>query len=194
MPVTPEVLQSCRKGDPHSQLKLYREYYALVRSVCNRYRAEGQDLNILINESFFRILTRINMYQVHIPFEAWVRKVAINAVIDDHRRQKNYRHLTVIKEAEKINETDGLINWNEAEKKFDRDDLDSMLRQLPDLYRKTFCLFVFDGFSHKEIGELLQMKEGTSRWYVSEARTLLKKLLREGLKKNEKLIRGNEAR
>jgi RNA polymerase sigma factor (sigma-70 family) len=194
MPVTPEVLRACRKGDPQAQLKLYKQYYALVRSVCNRYSAEGQDLNALINDSFFRILTKINMYPVHIPLEAWIRKVTVNVVIDDHRRQKNYRQLTVIKETSDIGSGESLVNWNEAEERFDRADVEEMLKQLPDLYRKTFCLFVLDGFNHKEIAHLLRMKEGTSKWYVSEARRMLKELLHERLKKNEKLIRGNEVR
>lgn len=190
MPVTPEVLHACRKGEPKAQFQLYRQFYALVRSVCNRYAAQGQDLNALINESFFKILTRINMYSVHIPFEVWIRKVAINVVIDDHRKQKNYKQLTVIKDVSAIEPTSDRVNWNEAEQKLDHHDLELMLHELPDLYRKAFCLYAVDGFSHKEIGELLHMKEGTSKWYVSEARVLLKKALLESLKKNETLIRG----
>lgn len=190
MPVTEEVLNACKKGDPQAQLRLYRQFYALIRTVCNRYAAEGQDLNVLINESFFRILTGLNMYKVHIPFEAWLKKVAIHVVIDDYRKQKKYRQLTVIKEASNIDDTGNYINWNEAENKLNREDLEMMLRSLPDMYRKTFCLYALDGFSHKEIADLLHMKEGTSKWYVSEARMLLKTALRERLKKNETLLRG----
>lgn len=190
MPVTPEVLNACRKGEPQAQLQLYRQFYALVRSVCNRYAAEGQDLNILINESFFRILTGLNMYKVHIPFEVWLRKVAINVVIDDYRKQKRYRKLTVIKEAVDVDSADNYINWNEAENKLDQEDLETMLEALPDTYRKAFCLYAMDGFSHKEIAELLHMKEGTSKWYVSEARALLKTAVQDRLKKNETITRG----
>jgi RNA polymerase sigma factor (sigma-70 family) len=184
MPLKAELLHRCIKGDPKAQFEVYRQYYWQVKTVCSRYSSEGQDLNALVNESFFRILTGINMYQVHIPFEWWAKKVAIHVVIDNHRKEKKYREFMVIRES--VEET-CLENptWNDAVKKLNAEDLQSVLFELPDMYRKAFSLFAIDGFSHKEIADILQVKEGTSKWYVSEARDMLRKKLENKLSTKE---------
>jgi RNA polymerase sigma factor (sigma-70 family) len=187
MPVTPALLKDCKRGNSQAQFELYREYYSYIRSVCARYNHQSQDLNGLVNQAFFKILTRLDLYKPEIPFELWAKKVAIHVVIDDHRKNKKYRQLTVVKEVAEIEDESTLVDWNLAEKELDRQTLEKLLGELPELYGKIFCLNAIDGFSHKEIATLLNIKEGTSKWYLSEARKMLKQQIAARLKKNEYL-------
>ena len=67
----------------------------------------------------------------------------------------------------------GPIDWNEAEQRLHVQYLETLLRQLPPMSQKVFNLFAVDGFSHREIAEMLHISEGTSKWHVSQARRQL---------------------
>ncbi len=192
MVLTLDLLQQCRRGNRKAQFELYQQYYGQIRSVCARYNHSGQELSALVNEAFFKILTGLDSYQVDIPFEHWAKKVAIHVVIDDHRKNKNYRKLTVVKESEKLQEHQSDIDWNLAELEIDREEIEQMLMELPEMYRRIFSLFAIDGFAHREIAVMMEISEGTSKWYVSEARSMLKEKIVNRLKKNE-LNRGFKA-
>ena len=72
-----------------------------------------------------------------------------------------------------------VMDYNEADKRFDEEELLIMIRQLPPMSQKVFNLYVIDGYNHKEIGEQLNISEGTSKWHLSSARQKLKAMLRK---------------
>ena len=73
------------------------------------------------------------------------------------------------------------VDYNEADKAFNAEELKLMLEQLPDMSKKVFNLYAIDGYSHKEISEMLEISVGTSKWHVSLARTELKKRIEKKL-------------
>ena len=80
------------------------------------------------------------------------------------------------------------VEYNAADKKFDAEELENMLNQLPPVSRQVFNLFAIDGYSHKEIGEKLKISEGTSKWHVNFARTKLKEMIEIHNVQSEKKI------
>jgi RNA polymerase sigma-70 factor (ECF subfamily) len=72
-----------------------------------------------------------------------------------------------------------MMDYNEADKMFDAEELEIMIRTLPPTSQKVFNLYVIDGYNHKEIGEQLNISEGTSKWHLSSARAKLKELMRK---------------
>ncbi len=72
-----------------------------------------------------------------------------------------------------------VMDYNEADKKFDAEELQMMIRSLPPVSQKVFNIYVIDGYNHKEIGEQLNISEGTSKWHLSSARKKLKSLMRK---------------
>lgn len=147
-----------------------------------RYRRDQQDAVSALNNGFLKIIQNLDRYRRdEVPFEAWIRRIMINTVIDEFRREKKWRDLTVFAENIERAYPDEPIDWNEADQRLDVQYLESLLRRLPPMTQKVFNLFAIDGFSHNEISEMLGMSEGTSKWHVNQARSQLQSWIKTEL-------------
>jgi len=131
-----------------------------------------------VNAGFLKIINNLGRYNPDIPFDAWIRRIMINHVIDEFRKNRKVQELIDYTDfSEK--QTPDLVDYNEADKAFDASDLESMIRSLPPVTQKVFNLFAVDGYSHKEISKMLNMSEGTSKWHVSSARKKLQEIINQ---------------
>ncbi|MCH8555355.1 MAG: sigma-70 family RNA polymerase sigma factor [Schleiferiaceae bacterium] len=176
MKVTESLIERCRKEDRQAQFELFKLCYGFLMGVCSRYERNKDDAEALLNLAFYKILTKLDHYKADkVPFEAWCRRVTINTIIDEFRKKQKDKHDFVENwdTAIPLNTMD----YNEADQKFDAEDLENMIRNLPPLTQKVFNMYIVDGYSHKEISEQLKMSEGTSKWHLSTARSTIKKML-----------------
>jgi RNA polymerase sigma factor (sigma-70 family) len=185
MSLHPDILRGCLENNRQCQKQLYDQYYDFLMGVCYRYAPNNGDARFLVNEGFFKILTKIDRYDKIIPFEVWIRRVMINTIIDAFRKNKKEKQLVVLQEEPALASHQQHADMNYAEAHIEAVHLQKMLQKVPDVSRKVFNLFAIDGYSHKEIAELLNITEGTSKWHVSNARQLLKAQLISYLKKTE---------
>lgn len=170
----PELLHAAHSGDRKAQYMLYKACFPVLMAVCARYRRNQQDAVASLNKGFLKIVQNIPQYhQKAVPFDAWARRIMINTLIDEYRREKNWRELTVLTEDMTQSLPKGQSAQNEADQQLDAQFLEALLHKLPPMTQKVFNLFALDGFSHQEISELLGMSEGTSKWHVSYARAQL---------------------
>ncbi len=183
MPISKEILDGCQGNDRQCQKILYEQYYPFLLGICYRYVQDVNDARFLVNEGFFKILTRLEKYDRNIPFEIWIRRVMVNTVIDHFRKNAKRKNLVAIQEDGYHQQIPGELNFAEIE--VEAEHLRQMLQQVPEVSRKVFNLFAIDGYSHKEIAEIMQITEGTSKWHVSSARQVLRGLLKQYLKKTE---------
>ncbi len=177
MNITKELLDACIKEERKAQFELYKQCYAVLLSVCLRYERNKEDAEFVLNKVFYKILLNLKKYSEDIPFEAWIRRIAINAQIDEYRKKSRSKidyHEQPLDLAPLT-----VMDYNEADLKFDAEDLELMIRSLPPISQKVFNLYVIDGYSHKEIADKLGMSEGTSKWHLSSARKKLKALMRK---------------
>ncbi len=179
MNVEENLLEACRNGERRAQFELYRCCYSVLLSVCLRYERNKEDAEFMLNKVFYKILTNLHRYDSQAPFEAWIRRIAINTQIDEYR--KNSRSKLDYYEEPLDQAPLTVMTYNEADRKFDAEDLQNMIRSLPPVSQKVFNLYVIDGYNHKEIGEQLAMSEGTSKWHLSSARKKLKEMMRKFL-------------
>lgn len=147
----------------------------MLMSVCLRYQRNKEDAEFMLNQVFHKILINLERYDAKVPFEAWIRRIAINTCIDQFRKESRSK-LDYHEEPMDMAPIT-VMDYNEADKKFDAEELELMIKQLPPVSQKVFNLYVVDGFNHREIGEKLDMSEGTSKWHLSNARKKLKSLL-----------------
>lgn len=179
MDIDKELLNACIREERKAQFELYKACYSILMSVCLRYERNKEDAEFMLNKVFFKILTNLDRYDPKAPFEAWIRRIAINTQIDEFRKKS--RHKLEYHEAPMDLAPLSVMDYNEADKKFDAEDLERMIRSLPPVSQKVFNLYVVDGYNHKEIGEQLNISEGTSKWHLSSARKKLKSLMRKVL-------------
>ena len=141
--------------------------------VAMRYKSNPEDARALVNQGFLKVFANLNKYTFDGAFEAWIRRIMINILIDDFRK--------IQKERERIEHTDftdlnGIVygfDFNEAEQLLDVEQLESMIHQLPPMTKNVFNLYAIDGYKHREIAELFGISTGTSKWHLSEARKKL---------------------
>ncbi len=145
--------------------------------ICFRYVNSRDEAKQLLNIGFMKILYNLDKYKPEIPFKTWARKVMINVLIDEYRKEK--RHHEVIEYVEEYYETNDYSELNEALVKMNVDEIHAMIKKLPNVSQKVFNLYAIDGYGHKEISEMLNMSEGTSKWHLNFSRTKLKEMIRK---------------
>lgn len=179
MQVNPELLSAAATGDRKAQNLLHKQAYQLLMSVCSRYAADRDEAMSLLNQGFLKILMHAGKRKRNVPVEAWMRRVMINTIIDTYRLQKAYKDNTQLVDYSdqafmEVHET--TVNSDLAAF-MHADELYHLLMRLPNMTGKVFNLFAIDGYSHREISEMLHISEGTSKWHVNNARILLKNML-----------------
>ncbi|NND06588.1 MAG: sigma-70 family RNA polymerase sigma factor [Saprospiraceae bacterium] len=173
------LLSACNRGEESSQHKLYQICYGTLYTVCQRYAPDEDQIVTLLNTAFLKIVKGLHTFNPNgkVPFVAWIRRIAINTAIDAHRRSKKYRSTIIYPDPDQHTFDERQVDYNQAAQQFDVQQLLAMIRKLPPMTAKVFNLFAIDGYAHKEIGEMLSISVGTSKWHLSEARKKLQILL-----------------
>ncbi len=181
MNLDPQLIKDCKRGDRKAQYNLYRICYPILMSICLRYHREESDAAAVLNQGFLKIITKMDTYRPKIPFEAWIRRIMINTIIDEYRKNRHVKELIEYKDFSEIEASSELVDLNEADKQFDAAQLEALIQQLPSMTQKVFNLFAIDGYTHKEIAEMLKISAGTSKWHVSSARKKLAEWMRKAM-------------
>jgi len=181
-----DLITACIKRERKAEYELYRLTYAHLMSICFRYANSREEAKELLNMGFIRILYNLEKYKPQIPFKTWSRKVMINVLIDEYRKEK--KHHDVIQYIEDYNETEDYSELNEALIKMNVDQIHGLITKLPPVSQKVFNLYAIDGYSHKEIAEMLNMSEGTSKWHVSFSRNELKEMIQKFISPLKKVV------
>lgn len=171
------IIDACKKNDRRAQEKLYEWCYVKLMPMCARYHRNEEDARNILNIGFVKICKNLDTISAETPFEAWARKIIKNTIIDEFRKTKNYTTLVDMKETDRELEIQSQRVENNVWSKLETDILMGMLKKLPDVSRKVFNLYVIDGYSHKEIGNLLSISDGTSKWHLSNARKMLQEMV-----------------
>lgn len=175
--ISKELLALCVKQDSRAQHELYRLCYSFLMSVCSRYTNNKEDSESLLNQSFLKILMSVRNYKQEVPFKLWIRKITVNTIIDEFRKNKKIKQNTLTVDFQSSVENNSLFEINNYIKKINAQEIYDLISQLPEISKTVFNMFVVDGYSHKEIAEALGIPEGTSRWQLNSAKEELKKKL-----------------
>jgi RNA polymerase sigma factor (sigma-70 family) len=192
MKINQQLIEKCLHGDQMAQFHLYRQCYGVLMSICRRYTNDDLAAASILNEGFLKIFKGLKKYPGTIPFEAWIRKIMINTVIDAYRKTKRYNDTIELTGNPVAALSAERVTMNKADQHFDAERLRTMINDLPPLTNKVFNLFAIDGYSHKEIGSLLEISEGTSKWHVSNARKLLKEMMDKTERRKVKTMKQSE--
>lgn len=148
--------------------------------MCLKYSRSYQDAEDILQDSFIIIFDKIDQYKSSGSFEGWIKRITINTALQKYRDSST---LQVVKEQVL---TEQGTHFDFDDEQLDIDFLLGLIQQLPHRYRLVFNLYVLDHFSHKEIAEVMQISEGTSKSNLSRARGLLKHKIEVHLKKHKR--------
>jgi RNA polymerase sigma factor (sigma-70 family) len=167
------IVQGCLRNDRRAQEELYKRYYPAFMAICLRYVHDSNDAVEVLNDAFLKIFKQLRHYDMaRASLYTWMRKIVINLAIDRFRKVKAIRNREM-----EWGEADEPEIDNRAIAKMRGEELLHMIWRLPLTTRLVFNLYSVEGYSHGEIGEMLGMSEGTSRWHLSDARRQLKLMI-----------------
>lgn len=160
------LIKKCQKRDIKAQEQLYKLFADKLFAVCLKYSSNYQQAEDNLQDAFMMIFKKIGQYNDTGSFEGWLKRVTINTALQKYRKQTLFE---IVRED----------HLREPEIEIDDDSIsvDYLLRiiqELPDRYRQVFNLYVLDGYSHKEIAEILGISTGTSKSNLARARVILK--------------------
>jgi len=166
-----DLIRACIRKDRAAQRVLYEEHYGKMMGVCLRYSNNSEDALDILHEGFIKVFKNLAKYEPGTSLTAWIRRIMVNTAIDYYR--KNIRRRTEdLEQAYHVSSGDP-----DAVSEMTKEEILESVQELSPAYRAVFNLYVIDGYSHKEIGEILGITESTSRSNLVKARTKLKKAL-----------------
>lgn len=166
-----KLIEGCIAGKRDMQQLLYDQYSRKMMAVCLRYAPTTFEAEDMMQEAFVKVFTHIGNFKRDCPLEFWIRKIMVNTALK-HLRSKQL--LTVSHEADEVS---NLASDSFSLTGYSLDELLSMVQSLAPRYRMVFNLYAIEGYNHKEIGEMLDISEGTSKSQYSRARAILQSMI-----------------
>jgi RNA polymerase sigma-70 factor (ECF subfamily) len=170
------LLQGCLKNNAAAQKELYEKYSPKMMAVCYRYAHSREDAEDMLQEGFIKVFSQIHSFENRGAFEGWIRRIVVHTCIN------------ILKKNKKFNESVDLIHASSLQVR--EENIPSIIqakqvieciRLLPIGYRTVLNLYAIEGYSHKEISDMLDIEESTSRSQYTRAKAMLEDVL---IKKN----------
>ncbi|MCP4124031.1 MAG: RNA polymerase sigma factor [Bacteroidetes bacterium] len=166
-----KLIQGCLQKQRSAQKELYDLMSPRMFAICRRYADSYQTAEDLLQEGFIKVYKHIGNYRGDGSFEGWVKRIFINTAIEHFRKQARMYPIT------NLESVDYYISVTNMADRLELEDLQNMIKKLSPGYRTVFNLYIVEGYSHREIGEMLNISEGTSKSQLSRARYLLQKMI-----------------
>ena len=164
------LIGQCLKGDRVAQKKLYENHFHDLYAICMRYAKNTDDAKDVLQDGFVKIFGKLKSYTGEGSFNGWMKLVMVHTALDFYRKQK--REATVSYELESDDRVECDIEENISVK-----EILELINKLPDMQRLVFNLYILEDYTHRDIAKELNISEGTSKWYLCEARKTMKKLI-----------------
>jgi len=167
-----DTIQEAIRGKRQAQEALYAHFSAQMFGICLRYASDYHSAEDILQEGFVKVFKNLDRFRGDGSFEGWMKRIFINTSIEFYRKSVNRR---------KTVEIDSVYDQGFDSRAIERlaaKDLVKIIQQLPTGYRTVFNLYGIEGYTHKEIGKMLGISEGTSKSQLARARESIQKLIR----------------
>lgn len=167
-PSDEDLIRGCRENNRKSQEMLYRRYARIMFNICLIYENDHDKAKDILQDSFVKIFRNIDSFHLNGSLTAWMEKIIINTAIDQFRKNSvKGQFIPIEKTAQPLSEEEPVSSILNTK------DIISQVNRLPGGARIIFQLHAIEGYSHKEIAQLLHISEGTSKSQISRAKQLL---------------------
>lgn len=166
------ILKGCLQNEAAAQRELYNRYSPKMLSVCYRFAHNREDAEDMLQEGFIKIFSQMHTFGNRGAFEGWIRRIIVHTCIN------------ILKKNKKFNESVDIIHANGAQVREESvpsivqaKQIVECIRMLPIGYRTVLNLYAIEGYSHREIGMMLDIEESTSRSQYTRAKAMLEDIL-----------------
>lgn len=169
-----QLINDCKNGNASAQKFLYEQYSRKMMSVCMRYVNNYDTARDLMHDGFIKVFTHIDSFGFEGSFEGWLRRIFVTTSLEFLRKND------VLKESYDISMSYDIQEQSETIlEQISAKELHDIIASLPSGFRTVFNLYAIEGYSHKEIGDMLKIAESTSRSQFARARILLQQKMSE---------------
>lgn len=166
------ILVGCLNNDASAQRELYNRYSPKMLSVCYRFSSSREDAEDMLQEGFIKIFTQIHTFQNKGAFEGWVRRIIVHNCINFLKKNKKFNESIDLDAAGYL-----AVKEETLPSVMQARQIIECIRLMPLGYKTVLNLYALEGYSHKEIGEMLDIEESTSRSQYTRAKTMLEMIL-----------------
>lgn len=170
------MVRRCVGGDSRAQQLLYRKYVKAMYNVVLRMVSAKMDAEDVTQELFVKVFRNLQHFNGESSLGAWIKRIAINAALNHIRKNKRMKWMDLEKSPEPV-EPQSLLN-NDPIQHLDMKTIHVAIRKLPEGCRVVFNLYLLEGYQHKEIAQLLDISESTSKTQYRRAKQLLRQRLK----------------
>lgn len=171
-----DIVEKCKRGNRRAQFELYRLYSRAMYNVCLRMLRHEHDAEDLLQNSFVDVFTKLHTFKYQSSVGAWIKRIVVNNCINHLKRNRL-----------KLEELEDRFVADEPGRESTAADDPNLsvelvkrgVQQLPDGYRVVFTLYAMEGYDHKEIAEILDISEATSKSQYSRAKKKLRSIISE---------------
>ncbi|ANE50165.1 RNA polymerase sigma factor [Flavisolibacter tropicus] len=176
-----DLIEGCQREDRKMQQQLYQRFAPKMYGVCLRYAGNIEEAEDILQEGFIKVFRKIGSFRGEGSFEGWIRRIFVNTAIEHFRRKSYLQPITEREETTVENKYLSVLD-SLAEK-----DIINLVQQLSPGYRTVFNMYVIEGYTHKQIAEMLGISEGTSKSQLSRAKSILQELVQKHIEKHKRV-------
>lgn len=165
------IIAGCLNKNPVAQRELYNRYSPKMLAVCYRFSQSREDAEDMLQEGFIKVFTNIHTFGNKGAFEGWIRRIIVHTCINVLKRNKKFNESVDLENVVQIQIKDNIHSLMQAKQVVE------CIRLLPVGYKTVLNLYAIEGYSHKEIGEILDIEESTSRSQYTRAKAMLEQIL-----------------
>src|SRR4249920_952757 len=166
------ILSGCLENNAASQDALYFRYSPRMLGVCYRFSKNREDAEDMLQEGFIKVFSQIHQYRSEGALEGWIRRIVVHTCINVLKKNKKFSDSVDITFAGGIG-----IREESIPSIMQAKEVVECIRLLPIGYRTVLNLYAIEGYSHKEIGNMLDIEESTSRSQYTRAKAMLEDVL-----------------
>ncbi|MGZ5218599.1 MAG: RNA polymerase sigma factor [Chitinophagaceae bacterium] len=166
------ILKGCLNNNATAQRELYNKYSSKMLAVCYRYGHNREDAEDMLQEGFIKVFLQIHTFENRGAFEGWIRRIVVHTCINILKKNKKFNESVDIIFATGIQVREESIPAIIQAKQ-----VVECIRLLPIGYRTVLNLYAVEGYNHREIADMLDIEESTSRSQYTRAKAMLEDIL-----------------
>ena len=176
-----DLIEGCLQGNRKMQHELYKRFAPKMYGVCLRYASNSEEAEDILQEGFIKVFNKIGSFRREGSFEGWIKRIFVNTAIEQFRKKVYLQPITEVEEDTVEGKYLSVLD------RLSEKDIIQLVQQLSPGYRTVFNMYVVEGYTHRQIAELLGISEGTSKSQLSRAKLILQDLVQVYIEKRKKV-------
>lgn len=170
-----QLIEACKRGERKAQQALYQQYAAAMYHICRRMTNHDAEAEDILQEAFVDAFRKIDTFKGEATFGAWLKRIVVNKTINHLKKGQRMTWVSV----DNLDFEENAPPQTERDVQYQVKQVHQAIQLLPDGFRSVLTLYLLEGYDHREIAEILDISESTSKSQFNRAKKKLHQILAE---------------